>query len=166
MTTKSIPILYLDTNVLSRPFDDQTQPTIQEETSAFLTIVPEIQAGKLVLLCSDILEFEVYNILDAEKCTQVADYLALCSGRIGSSDEILDLGRKLESQCHIRARDALHVASAIVGGARYFLSCDKKVVQMKQARCYRQLVRLHHKGYFSAMSPVLFAKRLKMGEVR
>jgi len=63
LSNDSSTLIYLDTNVYSRPFDDQTRPDIQEEANAFLEIVLEIQAHRLTLLCSDILAFEVYNIL-------------------------------------------------------------------------------------------------------
>ena len=121
----SNPILiYLDTNVYSRPFDDQTQATIQEEANAFLEIVQAAKAKNLTLLCSDILMFEVYNILSEEKRAKVEDYLSLCTEHIGSTEEVLQLGKQIESKCKIRARDALHIASAILGKARYLLSCD------------------------------------------
>lgn len=158
-------LIYLDTNVYSRPFDDQTQPDIQEEANAFLEIVSEVKANKLSLLCSDILEFEVYNILSEEKCTKVADYLKLCSKQIKTSEEVLKLGKHIHNDCQIRARDALHVASAILGEARYFLSCDKKVTQMKQRRCFRRLAKSYRPKYFSVMNPVLFLEK-KRGEIK
>lgn len=158
-------LIYLDTNVYSRPFDDQTQPDIQEEANAFLEIVGAIEAGKLSLLCSDILMFEVSNILSEEKRVKVEDYLSLCTEHIDSSEAVLRLGKRIESNCRVRPRDALHVASAILGEVRYFLSCDKKVTQMKQARCYRRLVRSYRQEYFSVMNPVLFVEKMRKGEL-
>jgi hypothetical protein len=64
----SYPILiYLDTNLYSRPFDDQKQPQIQTEANAFLEIIQAVKNHQLMLLTSDILLFEVYNILTPEK---------------------------------------------------------------------------------------------------
>ena len=158
-------LIYLDTNVYSRPFDDQTRSEIQEEANAFLEIVRAVKAERLSLLCSDILMFEVYNILSEEKRAKVEDYLSLCTEHIDSSEAVLRLGKRIESNCQVRARDALHVASAVLGKARYFLSCDKKVTQMKQARCYRRLVRSYQRGYFSVMNPVLFVEKMGKGEL-
>jgi len=62
-------------------------------------------------------------------------------------------------------KDALHVASAIWGGARYFLSCDKKITQVKQSGCYRRLAKPHRREYVSALNPVLFVEKLKKGEL-
>ena len=61
MAHSNSTLIYLDTNVYSRPFDDQTQSDIQEEANAFLEIVREIKAERFTLLCSDILEFEIYG---------------------------------------------------------------------------------------------------------
>jgi hypothetical protein len=55
--------------------------------------------------------------------------------------------------------------SIILGQARYFLSCDRKVTEMRQARCYRRLAKPHRVGYFSAMNPILFVEKMKKGEI-
>lgn len=165
MTDTEATLIYLDTNVYSRPFDDQTQADIQAEANAFLEIIAEVQAKKLALLGSDILGFEVHNILSEEKRAKVKDYLGMCNQHIESSEEMVNLGKEIQNNCHIRARDALHIASAIIGQARYFLSGDKKVTEMKQARCYRRLAKPYRTEYFSAMNPILFVEKLKKGEI-
>ena len=86
-------LIYLDTNVYARPFDDQTRSTIQAEADALLIIIEAVKAGRLSLLSSDILFFEVHNILNEEKKTKVMEYLTLCTHHIESSDEILNLGK-------------------------------------------------------------------------
>lgn len=158
-------MIYLDTNVYARPLDDQTQPAIQAEANAFLAIINAVKAGRLVLLSSDILAFEVAQILSEDKREKIEEYLLWCGRYLAQSDEVLNLGRSLESRCRIRPRDALHVASAMLGGARYFLSCDRQITEMKQARCYRRLMPPSREAYFSAMNPRLFADKLKKGEI-
>jgi len=165
LTHSDVTLIYLDTNVYSRPFDDQTQAHIPDEANAFLEIILEVKAGKLALLGSDILDFEVQRILSEEKRAKIEDYLGLCSQHLESSEEILHLGQRIQNDCHIRGRDALHIASAIIGQARYFLSCDSKVTEMKQAQCYRRLAKPYRKEYFSAMNPILFVDKLKKGEI-
>jgi hypothetical protein len=73
-------LIYLDTNVYSRPFDDQRQSDIQEEANAFVEIIAEVEAKRLSLLGSDILRFEVHNILGEEKRAKVKDYLYVQPG--------------------------------------------------------------------------------------
>lgn len=166
MSTSNPILIYLDTNVYSRPFDDQTQANIQEEANAFLKIIAEVKANKLSLLCSDILDFEVQNILSEEKRTKIEDFLDLCAEHIESSDEVLNVGKRIENNCPVRARDALHIASAILGQARYFLSCDKKVTQKKQGQCYRRVARTYRQEYFSVMNPILFVEKIEQGELK
>lgn len=166
MTSNIATLIYLDTNVYSRPFDDQTQSEIQEEANAFLEIVADVKVGKLALLGSDILEFEVQNILSEEKRAKIVNYLELCSQHTENSEDMLKLGQRIENGCHIRARDALHIASAILGQARYFLSCDRRVTEMKTARCYRRLARPYRETYFSAMNPTLFVEKIRKGEIQ
>ncbi len=158
-------LIYLDTNVYSRPFDDQTQSGIQEEANAFLDIISEVRAGRLALLCSDILMFEIYNIFEEEKRTKVKAYLSFCAEHVENSEAVLALGKNIQGACQIRPRDALHVASAIQGYARYFLSCDDRTTQIRQARCYRRFARSHRDTYFSAMNPLRFAGKMKKGEL-
>ena len=64
MIDKNSTLICFDTNVYSRPFDDQTQANIQAEANAFLEIIAEVKNGKLLLLGSDILAFEVHNVLN------------------------------------------------------------------------------------------------------
>jgi hypothetical protein len=158
-------LIYLDTNVYARPFDDQTEQAIQEEANAFLSIIAAVKYSKLELLSSDILAFEVAQILSEDKRTKVEKALSLCAQHVDQSDEVLNLGRMIENRCGIRARDALHVASAMLGGARYFLSCDNRVTEMKRARCYRRLAPSGGHAYFSAMNPTMFVRKLEKGEI-
>jgi predicted nucleic acid-binding protein len=165
MAVTSPLLIYLDTNVYSRPFDGQTQNRIQEEANAFFAIMGEAKAGKLRLLRSDTLNFEAEEVLDEEKRTKIIGYLESCKEHIHNSEELRQLSKTIQKQCHIRARDALHIASAILGNARYFLSCDDKVTQKKQANCYRRYAKNYQRDYFSVMNPKLFVENLHKGKL-
>jgi predicted nucleic acid-binding protein len=149
--------------VYARPFDDQNRSTIQAEADAFLTIIEVVNAKRLRLLSSDILFFEVHNILNEDKRTKVLEYIKLCTQHIESSDDVLGLGKQVQQQCSTRSRDALHIASAMLGNARYFLSCDTNVTRMKNARCYRRLGKSYRQAYFSVMNPTRFVGRFEKG---
>jgi predicted nucleic acid-binding protein len=157
--------MYLDTNVYARPFDDQTQSNIQAEADAFLVIIDAVKAQQLSLISSDILLFEGHHILNEEKRTKVLEYIRLCTRHIDSSEDILSLGKQIQNTCHTRSRDALHIASALIGQARYCLSCDTTVTQMKHARCYRRMGKLYRQTYFSVMNPRRFVERFQQGEI-
>ncbi len=59
--------IYLDTNVWCRPFDEQSQIRIKEESEAFFQILHELDAGRLIIVGSVVLEDEVIRIKDKEK---------------------------------------------------------------------------------------------------
>jgi hypothetical protein len=126
----------------------------------------DVKSGQLVLLGSDILAFEVNNILSLDKRTKVNTYLDLCTEHIDNSESVLNLGKRVQKECHIRARDALHVASAILGTARYFLSCDKQIIKVKASACYQRITKMDHRRHFTAMNPVLFVEKMKRGELK
>ena len=57
---------YFDTNVLCRPFDDQTIKRIQRETEAFERILEKIRAKEAAFITSDILVFEIQRIIESQ----------------------------------------------------------------------------------------------------
>jgi predicted nucleic acid-binding protein len=129
-----------------------------------LTIIEAVNSKRLELLSSDILLFEVHNILNEDKRAKVLQYIELCTHHIESGDQVLGLGKQIQQQCFTRARDALHIASAMHGKARYLLSCDKTVTMMKHAKCYRRLGKSFRQAYFSVMNPTRFVKQFKKGD--
>ncbi|MBI5185155.1 MAG: hypothetical protein HZA01_05445 [Nitrospinae bacterium] len=55
-------------------------------------------------------------------------------------EEILKLGIVIRDRCGIKDRDALHLASAMAGGATYFLTCDDEVTSdAKGAGCMEKV---------------------------
>jgi len=71
--------IYLDTSVLNRPFDDQTQARVHLETEAFLTVLDYVISGRFSLLNSAVLIFENDANPFPERQKSVPDYLSLAS---------------------------------------------------------------------------------------
>ncbi len=69
--------IYLDSCSLQRPSDDQTQPRIRVETEAVVAILAAAQAGDVVLVNSEALEYETGRIPDERRRTEVKAILAL-----------------------------------------------------------------------------------------
>ena len=152
-------IIYLDTNVYCRPFDNQTQDRIREETDAFEVILEGIRNGRFTTLTSDVLQYEIKKILSPLKRTDVERYLALSKKRVEEKEEILKLGIVIRDRCGIKDRDALHLASAIVGGATYFLTCDDEVTSAtKGAGCTEKVAEEHGSG-IKICNPIIFVKK-------
>ena len=56
-------LLYFDTNVLRRPFEDQTIRRIRRETEALERILEKTQSKEAAFITSDILVFEIQRIV-------------------------------------------------------------------------------------------------------
>ena len=69
--------LYFDTNVLCRPFDDQTIRRIRREAEAFERILEKIRSDEAAFITSDILVFEIQRIISPAKRAKVSGYLRL-----------------------------------------------------------------------------------------
>lgn len=100
---------------------------IRLETEAKLYIQGQIRNRELELVWSYILEFENAQNPHDERRLAIEKWKALATLNITETPEILaDAKRLLEF--NIKAKDALHVASAIYGKAKYFLTTDDKLV--------------------------------------
>ena len=152
-------IIYLDTNVYCRPFDNQKLDRIRAETDAFEVILEGIRNGRFITLTSDVLQYEITKILSPLKRTEVERYLALSKKRVEEKEEILKLGIVIRDRCGIKDRDALHLASAIAGGATYFLTCDDEVTSAtKGAGCTEKVADEHGSG-MKICNPIIFVKK-------
>jgi predicted nucleic acid-binding protein len=122
-------LLYFDTNVLCRPFDDQTIRRIRRETEAFERILEKIQAKEAAFITSDILVFEIQRIVSPAKRAKVSIYLPLRQSYHIATTETLTIANEIIKNFKLSPRDALHAASALLGEAQYFLSCDDGVTK-------------------------------------
>ncbi|MGH7830599.1 MAG: type II toxin-antitoxin system VapC family toxin [Candidatus Binatia bacterium] len=122
-------LLYLDTNVFCRPFDDQTVGRIQRETEAFTLILEKIAENEAAFGTSDLLLFEIRRILSPAKRAKAMGYLPLSRDHHRLDDDSLQLAREIMTRFKIKPRDSLHLASALLMEAQYFLSCDDAVTK-------------------------------------
>jgi predicted nucleic acid-binding protein len=152
--------LYLDTNVYFRPFDDLTQTRIRNEASSFSEIVESASKGKCSLLKSDILILEVKRTEDLLKRKEVEQYLGLSKYQIELTKEIKELACRLETDCRLAGRDALHISFAAIGGATHFLTCDDSLLKRKKIRDVKHI--LKESGYkISILNPIEFLEILE-----
>lgn len=118
------PLVYPDNSVLSRLSDPSA--ALAEEAALVRRIVAACRNGQLHLLSSVVLEIEVGNgppIVQRESRNALTLAVATVSLK-----EILTGVRRL-NRLHMPATDALHLAAAVVGGARYAVSCDNDWLQ-------------------------------------
>ena len=116
-------IVYLDTCSIQRPFDDQSQTRIVIEAEAVLGIIDRIESGEVELLGSEILQLETEENPNPVGRQFALDVLGLASLQVKLDDEIESAARASETS-GIQPYDALHLASAVEGGADVFCTTD------------------------------------------
>lgn len=84
---------------------------------------------RLPLLPSDILVFGIQSIISPAKRAKVSIYLRLRQGYHAATTETLTIANGIIRNFKLSPRDALHAASALMGAAQYFLSCDDGVTK-------------------------------------
>lgn len=151
--------LYLDTNVLCRPFDNQRIRRIRRETEAFERITEKIRDHEDVLVISEILLFEIQRIFSSEKRAKVAGYLSLARTYHALTEETFTHAQEIISKFRLDPRDALHAASALLLGADYFLSCDDGVTKRFRKQALSVTIRGQNRS-LAVMNPEDFVKKM------
>ncbi len=124
-------LVYLDTSIYNRPFDDQTQPKIYLETQAVILILQMVEAKLIELVNSSTLEYENSrnpNLLNLEAMDR---YLQMAVVKQLVNPAIRVRTGQLE-QLGLKAMDALHVACAEASNSDYFITCDKRLINRAQ----------------------------------
>jgi len=120
-------LIYLDNCVFNRPFDNHSHLRVRLEAEAKLYIQSQIKQNNVDLIWSYILELENSQNPFLERRYAVSQWRNLSKIHIVESVALLEIARKLLSK-GIKPKDSLHVASAIMGKASYFLSTDDKLL--------------------------------------
>jgi predicted nucleic acid-binding protein len=120
--------IYLDTCSLQRPLDDRSQPRINIEAEAVLTILRLVESGRLELLSSEALQFEIARIPDADRRAKASEMLKLASQVIELVDEI-EAQAATFIKAGIKPLDAVHLASASWAKAAFFCTSDDKLLK-------------------------------------
>lgn len=120
--------VYLDNCAFNRPFDDQSYIRIRLESEAKLYVQEKIKDGELELVWSYILDFENRQNPYNERKLAINKWKKLAYLDVEETSTLLDQANKLR-KIGVKAKDALHVASAIEGKAQYFLTTDDKILK-------------------------------------
>lgn len=120
--------IYLDNCAFNRPFDDQSQIRIRLESEAKLYIQEKIKQKEIELVWSYILDFENAQNLFEERKRVIEKWKNVAVIDIEETQKLIAIANSLVKK-GIKAKDALHVASAIEGKASYFLTTDDKIIK-------------------------------------
>jgi predicted nucleic acid-binding protein len=118
--------IYLDNCCLNRPYDDLSDDAVRMEAEAVMSIIDRCESGEWKFLASDVLLDEISMMFNLVRMQKVLMLYDSASRVIELTDEIMERAKDLE-QFGIRSFDALHVASAELGGADVLLTTDRRL---------------------------------------
>lgn len=121
-------LIYLDMCCLKRPFDDQTQSRIRLESEAVLSLLAA-ESDDLRIMRSPALVLENNQNPVRERAAKVGSWL----GAWPVTE--LDVRQLTERTAELMALgfknfDALHIATAELGKAEVFASCDDRLLKL------------------------------------
>ena len=121
--------VYLDMCSLKRPFDDQRDSRVREEAAAVAAIIARAEAGEIALVRS------AAHLVENDANPREDRRLAAALWIDGAAFDVV-----LDATVEARARelvtlafsplDALHLAFAERAGARWFVTCDDKLLKL------------------------------------
>jgi len=121
-------LLYLDLNCFNRPFDDQQQTRIAEETVAIFSILERIAEGLDRLAWSEFLTLENSQHPLVDRQMEIDHWREIADRHVSAGEDVRSLAGDLMS-VGLKPLDAAHVASAEVGGCDFLLTCDDRLIQ-------------------------------------
>ena len=121
-------LVYLDICCFNRPFDDQTQLFIRLQTEAKLSVQGAIRQGSLTLAWSAMMDLENAANPDSDRREAIALWKKLSSVDVEVGPEIEARAEDL-GLLGVKPMDALHVASAMAGGANWLLTTDAALIK-------------------------------------
>lgn len=120
--------IYLDTCCYNRPFDDQEQARVHMEAEAVIAILEGAKRGDWTLIAGEILYLELEQMPDPQRKNRVLRLTPDPESSIFLNDAIIDQATAWVS-AGVKDTDALHVASAELGGADVFLTTDDRLLK-------------------------------------
>jgi predicted nucleic acid-binding protein len=121
-------LLYLDLNCFNRPFDDQNQMRVAEETEAVFSILQRIEDGTDELAWSGALTFENSQHPLEDRRDEIARWEQRASSNLGITDAVAERARELVD-AGFHDLDSVHLACAETAGCDRFLTCDDRLLR-------------------------------------
>lgn len=121
--------IYFDSCIYNRPYDDQTQAKIQNETNAIVDIINAVQEKKYVVYSSLIVEMEIERNKNTAKLSDVlVFYNSVKPNKIKFNMSVDARATELLEKYNIKYQDGLHIAYCELEGIDYLLSTDKLLI--------------------------------------
>lgn len=120
--------IYFDTCSLQRPLDSKTQIRITIEAEAILGVLALCESGKIDLVSSEVLVFEIEQNPNAARKEYALEILLKARLFIALNERVEKRAKEL-SISGVKPLDALHLASAEESQANYFCTCDDRLLR-------------------------------------
>ncbi|MFH1774820.1 MAG: PIN domain-containing protein [Methanobacteriota archaeon] len=145
--------VYLDACVWGRPFDDQSDKKIAEETAAYFEIAWKIDSKEIEVVGSEVLFSELEDISDENLREKIKLLVTKATSNVVRlDDEVKEIAIRLEEKCKCLGTDALHIATAVIGHVDFFITTDYEL--LKKKTCIKQ------KFNIDVINPVNFVRNL------
>ena len=115
--------IYLDTCSLQRPLDSRNQVRIIVEAEAILGILSLFESGRIDLVSSEILLFEIGQNPNPTRQEYALNAIAKAKTFVMLDERVEKRAREFDA-LGIKPLDALHLSSAEEACADYFCTCD------------------------------------------
>jgi predicted nucleic acid-binding protein len=120
--------IYLDMCSLQRPLDDKGQLRVRVEAEAVLGILALCESGQAELMTSDAVVYEAERNPHEIRKRFAFEMLKKATESIKSDQQVEDRAKTF-NHAGIKPLDALHLASAVEGGADFFCTCDDRFLR-------------------------------------
>lgn len=128
--------IYLDTCSIQRPLDDKSQIRVILEADAVLAILDASTDGRVEIISSEALLFEIERNPNLARQEYALDVLSSASAFVVVSDTVEKRARDLHAR-GLTPLDALHVASSEAAQADFLCTCDDRF--LRKARSMKEL---------------------------
>jgi predicted nucleic acid-binding protein len=123
--------VYLDMCSIQRPLDSPDDVRVATEAEAVLGILRLCESGRVTLVGSDALLFELERNPHPVRKDYAARVLSMAKVFAVSNERLEERARAFAAS-GMKPLDALHVAAAVEADADFFCSCDDRL--LKRAR--------------------------------
>jgi predicted nucleic acid-binding protein len=120
--------IYLNTSALNRPFDDLSSPRVRREADAIAAVLAAVDEGRVELIGSEYLDFEIGQTPDQERARRVWALLRGMALRVTITPRVAARARAIE-RFGFRGLDALHLAAAEAGRADLLITTDDRLLR-------------------------------------
>lgn len=124
--------VYFDMCSIQRPLDTKNQPRVAVEAEAILGVLALCEVEQVDLMSSDTLLFELSRNPHPVRKEYALKVLGKAATFVSTDSEVEKTARKFQAE-GIKPMDALHLASAVIGNADYFCTCDDRFLTRAKA---------------------------------